>query len=55
MGGVSFRDTDLYNDTATDAALAHYDITGAVDRIFTNIATCGIQGLDPRNLHTSHY
>ena len=52
-GGDSFRATDLDNYIATEAAYAHLDITGAAGRIFTNIATCGIQGLDPRNLNTS--
>ena len=53
MGGDSFIATDLDNDIATDAVGAHFDIVGVESRIFTNIATCGIQGLDPRNLNTS--
>ena len=52
-GGDSFLDTDLDNDLAIQAALAHHRITGVEDRIHTNIATSGIQGLDPRVLHTS--
>ena len=52
-GGDSFLATDLDNDLATQAALAHHRITGVDERIHTNIATSGIQGLDPRVLHPS--
>ena len=53
MGGDSDRSSDLDNEIAQQAAQAHRERTGVENRSHRNIVTCGIEGLDPRNLHTS--